>query len=294
MFRNEWTRFEDDFKKASHLRSIAASTFAFHFVKGTLLQALENGHWLFLDEINLAPPEALHTIAAVLEGTEHVVLNLIDQGCVSIRKHPNFRIVGAMNPATDFGKKDLTPPIRNKFTEIWVSEPESKEDVEMLVAGYLSNLGPSIPISKIVDFYFFVKKASEGDLQDGADQSPCYSLRTLSRFMEYVRKMVDSFGIQRVLFDGISMAFCTQLDHPSATKMSKWIQEKLLTEPLYEQRWKKTPPKPSDDQILFEEFWLQMGSEEIPSDIEAIGKPFVLTPSIRQNLRNLARAVTLQ
>lgn len=34
--------------------------------------------------------------------------------------HQDFKLVATMNPSGDFGKKELSPALRNRFTEIWV------------------------------------------------------------------------------------------------------------------------------------------------------------------------------
>jgi midasin len=39
----------------------------FAFVEGALVTALREGHWLLLDEINLAPVETLERLASILE-----------------------------------------------------------------------------------------------------------------------------------------------------------------------------------------------------------------------------------
>ena len=43
---------------------------AFTFVEGSLVRALREGHWLLLDEINLAAPETLERVAGLLEPGE--------------------------------------------------------------------------------------------------------------------------------------------------------------------------------------------------------------------------------
>lgn len=37
---------------------------------------------------------------------------------VGVPRHPSFRLLAAMNPATDAGKRDLPAPLRNRFTEV--------------------------------------------------------------------------------------------------------------------------------------------------------------------------------
>lgn len=34
--------------------------------------------------------------------------------------HPEFFLFATMNPGGDYGKKELSPALRNRFTEIWV------------------------------------------------------------------------------------------------------------------------------------------------------------------------------
>ena len=50
----------------------------FAFVEGALVTALREGHWILLDEINLAPAETLERIGGILEsetGSMEVVAN---------------------------------------------------------------------------------------------------------------------------------------------------------------------------------------------------------------------------
>ena len=92
---------------------------AFTFVEGSLVRALREGQWLLLDEMNLAAAETLERVAAVLE--EGGSIALTERGEASeVPRHPNFRLFGAMNPPTDFGKKELPAGIRSRFTEIFV------------------------------------------------------------------------------------------------------------------------------------------------------------------------------
>ena len=35
-----------------------------------------------------------------------------------LRAAPSFRLLATMNPGGDFGKKELSPALRNRFTEV--------------------------------------------------------------------------------------------------------------------------------------------------------------------------------
>lgn len=60
-------------------------------------------------------------------------------------------------------------------------------------------------------------------LKDSAGARPSYNLRTLTRALEYCRQALPTYGLQRGLYDGLAMAFLTQL-HPD----SMLILENLL------------------------------------------------------------------
>lgn len=65
---------------------------------GILLDAMKNGHWVVLDEVNLAEPAILERINSLLDGDRSLVL--MEKGNERIEAHPNFRIFMTMNPAT--------------------------------------------------------------------------------------------------------------------------------------------------------------------------------------------------
>lgn len=37
-----------------------------------------------------------------------------------VTAHNDFILLATMNPGGDYGKKELSPALRNRFTEIWV------------------------------------------------------------------------------------------------------------------------------------------------------------------------------
>lgn len=48
-------------------------------LQGTLVQAVKKGHWILLDEINLAAAETLESLSGLLEGSAGSLL-LLDRG----------------------------------------------------------------------------------------------------------------------------------------------------------------------------------------------------------------------
>jgi midasin len=99
-----------------------------------------------------------------------------------VKRHENFLLFAAMNPASDIGKKNLPSSLRNRFTEIFVDELCEKNDLCLMINGYLKNLNPPASlINLIADFYIELKTEFVKKLLNGNGFLPTFSLRTLCR-----------------------------------------------------------------------------------------------------------------
>lgn len=256
----------------------ASSGMVFSFVEGAFVTALRNGEWILLDEVNLAPPETLQRVIGVLEG-EYGSLCLAERGDVNyIPRHPNFRIFACMNPATDAGKRDLPFTLRSRFTEYFVDDVLDDEDLTLFVNQFMDDSKNNRElVKKIVCFYKASKKNSEERLQDGANQKPQYSLRSLYRALEYTKKAERKFGFQKAMYDGFCMFFLTLLDRPSANIMNQMILSYLLGGNM--------PP-----QVPFDGYLTHNETSRSDDFVES----YVLTRSVREHLRNLARAILIK
>ncbi|KAI3727341.1 hypothetical protein L1987_67154 [Smallanthus sonchifolius] len=247
----------------------------FSFVEGVFITALKKGEWILLDEVNLAPPETLQRIIGVLED-ESGSLCLAERGDVNyISRNPNFRIFACMNPATDAGKRDLPLSLRNRFTEYFMDDVLEDEDLRLFIKEFIGadRLVEDIT-SKVLDFYKIAKKESEERLQDGANQKPQYSLRSLYRALEYTKKARNKFDFSKAIYDGFSMFFLTMLDPPSAKLMNTLIVKYLLD-------GKVAPHVPFDKYI------------KVPKNFKSndFVDNYQLTDSVKGQLSNLGRAI---
>lgn len=149
----------------------SASRLTFAFIEGSLVKAMQEGHWVLLDEINLASAEILECLAGLLEDKDETI-DLLEKGDkVPIKRHPNFTLFACMNPATDVGKKDLPVGLRNRFTEFFIDELTERNDLLLLIGDYLyhMNLGGAV-LESIYNFYASVRKEARLNLVDGAGE----------------------------------------------------------------------------------------------------------------------------
>ncbi|CAK4340295.1 unnamed protein product [Aphanomyces euteiches] len=295
----KWTAFESELERFIRQLQLVESSFAFSFVEGQLVQAMKAGHWILLDEINLASADTLERLSSVLEG-EHSGLSLTEKGDVDLLKpHPNFRVFAAMNPPTDVGKKDLPPSLRNRFTQIYVDECVSPRDLTLIVSNQWKEIA-NAPVTDAVEFYLDSRQQAIDVLNDGARQRPRYSLRTLSRSLLMTKTMLQKgYSLPRALYESFSMGFATQLDAPSRVIMMKSIR-KAFAPNLKQKELDHPPPKPRKSSETFElisSYWVPRGElepvDQAQPDPVTNLKKFVLTPSVELNLRHIARSVII-
>ena len=93
----------------------------FEWHDGILVEAMQEGGLLLIDEISLANDSVLERLNSVFEQDRVLmVTEKSSQEAIKIEAHEKFNMVATMNPSGDFGKKELSPALRNRMTEIWV------------------------------------------------------------------------------------------------------------------------------------------------------------------------------
>ncbi|XP_061563343.1 midasin [Cololabis saira] len=286
LLREQWEVLALKLSQTQQQIQACETAMLFAFVEGTLAQAVKKGHWILLDEINLAAAETLECLSGLLEGSGGSLV-LLDRGDTEpLVRHPDFRLFACMNPATDVGKRNLPLGLRNRFTELYVDELENEGDLRILVSDYLKCLNPHRNIiSGIISFYLAVRKAASSQLVDGTGHRPHYSLRTLCRALKYVASN-PCHSVQRSLYEGFCLSFLTQLDRSSHPLVQKLVCQHIL---MGNTKCLKQPiPAPSSRAcVQLEGYWVPQGEME-----PALDPTYILTSSVKLNLRDLTRVAS--
>ncbi|GLB38607.1 putative P-loop containing nucleoside triphosphate hydrolase protein [Lyophyllum shimeji] len=128
----------------------------FEWHDGPLVEAIRNGDVFLLDEISLADDSVLERLNSVLEPGRTIVLAEKGGGDdlvhPAIRAHDDFKLIATMNPGGDYGKKELSPALRNRFTEIWVPRVEDRHDLELIVGNLWKHETLKRYTSHLLDF----------------------------------------------------------------------------------------------------------------------------------------------
>ena len=300
--RQMWRRFAWSVEEVGRKAEAIKGRFAFSFVDGVVIKALKEGHWLLLDEINLAPAELLERLCGLLEGKQGSVA-VTERGDVNpVERHAEFRLFACMNPPTDVGKKDLPLSLRTRFTEIFVDEVEKESELREIVLGYMRDSSSLSYVDIIVQFYLEARVlARAGDLFDGANQRVHYNLRSLARVMQYVSFMQpQGYSFERALIEGVSMTFATQL-HPSCQPLMEAVVAKHLCKDP--QRAAQGRFRPGEGRGQSAEDFVCIGQSGATDGIWINKGPdwgklpipnLILTKSCQLYLRNMARAAAPQ
>ncbi|XP_046844513.1 midasin-like isoform X2 [Xenia sp. Carnegie-2017] len=121
-------------EKEKHLR-------LFEWCDGSLVKSMKEGNMFLADEISLADDSVLERLNSVLEPERTLILaekggndeEESEQDIDIVHAQPGFELLATMNPGGDYGKKELSPALRNRFTEIWCPSNDDREDLIAIV-----------------------------------------------------------------------------------------------------------------------------------------------------------------
>ena len=163
----------------------------FTWYDGPLVTAMRNGDLLLIDEISLADDSVLERLNSVLEPSR--TLTIAEKGGEVIIAHPQFRVLATMNPGGDFGKKELSPALRNRFTEIWIDAISDMEDLRSILAAHLKpSLMQAGDGERLLTFWNWIIA------KDGGAMRRLLSLRDLLSWTHFMN-MADEQGLNRTL-----------------------------------------------------------------------------------------------
>ena len=156
----------------------------FEWKDAEFLHAMNNGHWVLLDEMNLASQSVLEGLNAVLDHRNTVYIPELDR---SFTAHPEFRVFAAQNPYHQgSGRKGLPKSFLNRFTKVYI-DPLTDDDVKVIA----SHAFPSVPLPLIQEMVSFnshlQREINEGTF--GHLGSPWeFNLRDILRWSTLVQK----------------------------------------------------------------------------------------------------------
>ena len=192
----------------------------FEWQDGPLVNSMKSGEYLLLDELSLAEDAVLERLNSVLEPSRTIVLAEKggDNDAVEIVATENFRVFATMNPGGDFGKKELSPALRNRFTELWVPDIDNQDDLKSIIEKQLSpfsNLIKNFASPLLAFVNWFNNGAGEDNQHSLASRCLKLTLRDILSWASFIGITNDKVGLEPwlcyvhgaslVLLDGLGL-----------------------------------------------------------------------------------------
>jgi len=124
----------------------------FEWSDGALVAAMKSGSYFLLDEISLADDSVLERMNSVLEPSRTMFLAEKGPFDSLVTATDGFQFLATMNPGGDYGKRELSPALRNRFTEIWVPPITDYEDITKIVVAKLNANTLNELVPPMIDF----------------------------------------------------------------------------------------------------------------------------------------------
>ncbi|KAF1990977.1 midasin [Aulographum hederae CBS 113979] len=176
----------------------------FEWSDGNLVSAMKSGQFFLLDEISLADDSVLERLNSVLEPGRTLLLAEKGPKDSLVVAHEEFQFFATMNPGGDFGKRELSPALRNRFTEIWVPNLSEMDDVLRIVSSKL-NESASIYAQPMVHFAQWF-----GERYNSSATTSVVSIRDTLAWVEFVNKSSTLTPVNAIL-QGAAMVFIDTL-----------------------------------------------------------------------------------
>jgi midasin len=207
----------------------------FAWKEADFLKAMQEGDWVLLDEMNLAPQSVLEGLNAVLDHRGAVYVPELGR---SFSRHPSFRIFAAQNPIQQGGgRKGLPKSFVNRFTKVFV-DPLTPADLLQISKHMFPNY-PEDWLHRMIMYNSRLEEETSVKHSFGRNGSPWeFNLRDISRWgallqrtdtplhpVEHLRtvylsrfRTVPDRESARALFDSVfdlSSDFLSNVSHPS-------------------------------------------------------------------------------
>ena len=204
------------------------------YEEGPFTTAYRYGHWLLLDEMNLAPPNVLQAIEQALESGVLTIPNIEDendvkdnqnqvkQNCRVYQIHPEFRLFATQNPSA--GKyKDArdtqSTALLNRFSIFIVEGPKNDELVDIVTNKLKTEKFPFVTqAAQMVDLHFKIMEIIKEN--DFKERNRNYSEITIRELFRWCQSLCD---YEKMLLK------CSQ----TVSKLPSNIFNGILTEQAY-------------------------------------------------------------
>ncbi|KAL2338821.1 hypothetical protein Fmac_013267 [Flemingia macrophylla] len=254
----------------------------FSWSDGILLQALKEGCWVLLDELNLAPQSVLEGLNAILDHRAEVFIPELGN---TYKCPPSFRVFACQNPSHQGGgRKGLPKSFLNRFTKVHVDELV-EEDYLSICESKFSTI-PRPLLSKLISFNKRMHEDTTVNQKFAKDGFPWeFNLRDVFRSCEIIEGAPKYSGVYSFLNIVYIQRMRTAADRKEVLRVFKEV-------------FKVTPFINPYPRVQLNSHHLIVGNVTVKRNhvqlSTASSKVILMLPEIRQSLEAAAQCVEHQ
>lgn len=271
----------------------------FFWKDGPLVEAMRKGQYFLLDEISIAEDAVVERLNSVLEESRSLFLAEKTPG-EEVFAAVGYQFLATMNPGGDYGKKELSRALRNRFTEIWVPPIDRACDVVEIIERKIRPEAAD-KARAMVDFALWFQQACN------MSPSPSISIRDIEAWIQFINTMPKD-ALDDAFVHGALSVYVDTLYMRSALKFPKsngQIQQdrdaclKRLSEIIGRNAWKHGGQYHLADDVRMEivtDNKIRVGPFELPGTppfAQSSSKFSFDAPTTRSNLLKLVRALQI-
>lgn len=112
-----------------------------NFVPGPLVEAMEEGGFLYIEELNRAPEDTMNVLLMAM-GDRAITVPRVGR----IEAKPTFRVVASMNPYDNIGTVRLSQSVHDRLNRIVIGyqDEQAEQEIVLLRSGLTGALGEQI------------------------------------------------------------------------------------------------------------------------------------------------------
>jgi len=281
----------------------------FEWVDGPLIQAMQTGSTFLIDEISLADDSVIERINSVIEPERLILMsekNTIDssEGAHSnliLKAQDGFNIVATMNPGGDYGKKELSPALCNRFTEIWCYSSNNLADIEKIIYHNLLHFNEDLK-SKVTSLIVGYLSWHFNELYQ--NNVPPTSIRDVLSVVAFINQTSDSkrpftLSPSDSIWHSLDLVFIDSINLTNSDSVFQNVTNKCHTTLLsmIENEFGRLSssshsmiPTIVDNMVCLEPFFIEKG----PNEIDCSTKEFIFNSSgVISNTQRIFRAMQL-
>lgn len=193
-----------------------------NFVPGPLVEAMQRGGFLYVEEFNRAPEDTLNTLLSAMADRSIAIPRV-----GAIQALPSFRVIASMNPYDNIGTTRLSSSIHDRMNRLAIDYQD--ETAEISIVELRASLDPASPLeSQIASDAVAVTRRtrSHEEIRQGSSVRGAIDVALIAKQLAELRKIIrpspvaEADDYAEMIFDSMIVALSGRIHVDEASELT--------------------------------------------------------------------------